>query len=93
MARALDPHEVRRILRRVLDAGYVAFTEHASIEMTRDGLEASDCLNALRAGAVEINSLVGDCWRYTVETNRIALIVALRSETEVVVITAWRKER
>ncbi len=93
MGNALDPHEVRRIVRRLLEGGLVTFSRHASEEMAKDDLDASDCLNVLRAGAVDINSLVGDCWRYTVETNRIAVVIALRGEAEIVIVTAWRKGR
>ena len=58
--------------------------------MEADDLKAGDCLNVLRGGWVEPAELEAGTWRYRVATQRIVVVVAFRSETVLVVVTAWR---
>jgi hypothetical protein len=74
--------------------GNVAWSGHALTEMSNDGLSTPDCLSVLRAGAVrEPAELERGTWRYRVHTNRLCVVVAFRSQTELVVVTTWRKKR
>jgi hypothetical protein len=60
--------------------------------MADDQLTTVDCVNVMRAGAVtEPADFERGTWRYRIHTNRICVVVAFRSETEIVVVTAWRK--
>ena len=74
--------------------GDVAWSQHAFREMAADDLTSLDCMNVLRAGAVkEPAELERGSWRYRIHTNRLCVVVAFRSETELVVVTTWRKKR
>jgi hypothetical protein len=81
-------------VKRIVREGDIAWSEHARKEMAKDNLDMGDCLNVLRAGAVsEPPDLERGTWRYRVHTSRICVVVAFRSETELAVVTAWRKKR
>lgn len=86
----MDPTRVRQLIRNILNSGTVRFSKHALEEMARDGLSTVDCTNVLRGGSVEPAELISGTWRYRIRTNRIYVVVAFRSETELVVVTSWR---
>ncbi len=86
----LETAAARRLIRHILEAGTVRFSEHALAEMVQDDLTTVDCVNVLRGGLIEPPELERGTWRYRVKTNRICVVVAFRSEHELVVITAWR---
>lgn len=86
----VDKGAARRLIRHILEAGIVAWPEHALKEMAKDGLTTVDCTNVMRAGAVEAGEWERGSWRYRVRTNRICVVVAFRSPEELVVVTAWR---
>jgi len=65
-------------------------TGHALAEMRKDKLSTVDCTSVLRGGVVEPGELERGSWRYRVKTNTICVVMAFRSETELVVVTAWR---
>ena len=89
----LVPATVKRFILRILEVGTVSFSSHALDEMRKDKLTTVDCSNVLRGGVVEPGELERGSWRYRVKTNTICVVVALRSETELVVVTAWRIRR
>jgi hypothetical protein len=87
----LDPIAAKKLISKILaSGGKVGYSKHAIEEMAKDGLTMVDCVNVLRGGVVEFPELEGGSWRYRVRTNRIAVVVAFRSETWLVVVTAWR---
>ena len=86
----LDTGTARKLLRDVLASGFLRFSGHAKQEMATDHLTTQDALNVLRAGVVEPSEFENGSWRHRVKTNRICVVVTLPSETEAVVITAWR---
>lgn len=90
MEEPLSPDQAKKLIRQILDSGEVRFSGHAEQEMADDSLETLDCINVLRGGFVEPAELERGSWRYRVVTQRIAVVVAFRSETELVVVTAWR---
>ena len=49
-----------------------------------------DAINVLRGGIVEPGEFENGSWRYRVRTQRMYVVVAFRSETELRVVTAWR---
>ena len=89
----LSPAAAKRYLRAILETGALSFSGHALTEIEKDGLTTVDCVNVLRAGVVELPEFERGSWRYRVRTARITVIVAFRSETSAVVVTAWRIRR
>jgi uncharacterized protein DUF4258 len=86
----LDPTRARQLIRRILQVGTVDFSGHALQEMASDDLTTVECTNVLRGGVVEPPELASGTWRYRVRAARICVVVAFRSETRLVVVTAWR---
>jgi hypothetical protein len=84
------PATVKRLLVSLLAAGTLSFTKHAYEEMAKDDLTEIDVRNTLKGGTVRPGELVGGTWRYRVETRRMAAVVAFRSVTHAVAVTAWR---
>jgi hypothetical protein len=89
----LDPAAAKTLIRTILDAGVVAFSRHALEELGKDDLATVDAVNALRGGVVGTGELERGTWRYRVRTARLVVVVAFRSETELVVVTGWRVGR
>lgn len=82
------------LIHRIVRDGAVAWSQHALHEIRADDLTTVDCVNVLRGGAVsEPAELINGTWRYRIHTQRINVVVAIRSETELVVVTAWRRRR
>jgi hypothetical protein len=89
----LNPIQARQLIRNIIAAGEVRFSRHAFEEMARDDLSTVDCANVLRGGVVEPPEWEHGSWRYRVRTNRIYVVISFRSETQLVVVTAWRLQR
>ena len=89
----LPPSSVKRALLAALAAGEVRFTQHALIEMEKDEITQDEAIAVLRGGVVDPGELERGSWRYRVRAARTLVVVALRSETSVVVVTAWRVRR
>jgi Domain of unknown function (DUF4258) len=85
-----SPGEAKRLIGRILEAGDVRFSQHALDEMAKDALDTVDCTNVLRGGVVEPGEWENRSWRYHVRTARMCVVVAFRSTTALVVVTAWR---
>ena len=94
MDEPLSPSDAKRLLLAIIEHGNVGFSNHALNEFNDEvpPLTAEDALNVLRGGVVEPGEFVNDSYRYRVRTTRMYIVVAFRSETEAVVITAWRKK-
>jgi hypothetical protein len=58
--------------------------------MAKDKLVEIDIVNVLRGGAVSPGEWANGSWRYQVRTSRMVAVVAFRSESMLVVVTAWR---
>ena len=86
----LDEIAARRLIRNIIERGTVRWTAHALQRLPARDLTTVDCVNVLRAGVVHPPELENGTWRYRVRGGRINVIVALRSEDTLVVITAWR---
>lgn len=91
----LSEREVVDLVRRILkEGGRVRFTTHSQDEMEADGLQEPDIVNVLRGGWVyQPGEFENGSWRYRVETDRIAVVVAFRAADVLVVVTVWRKKR
>ena len=84
------PPYARKLIRQILQTGTVSFSTHALKEMAKDNLTTIDCTNVLRGGVVEPPEFREGTWRYRVRTASIYVVVAFRSDTHLVVVTAWR---
>ncbi len=89
----LKPPSAQALIRAILENGGVRWSDHALAELRRDGLEVLDAVNVLRGGVVREPEWEHGEWRYHVETPRICLVIAFRSETVLRVVTGWRKKR
>ena len=88
----LGLEDAKRLIRRILQSGRFTYSKHAKEEMLADDLTTVDCENILRGGVVRPPDFGKASWRYRVETNRMAVVIAFRSSDELVVITAWREK-
>jgi putative zinc finger/helix-turn-helix YgiT family protein len=91
--RPLGPDAVKQLIRSILRSGLFIYSKHSKEETLADDLTTVDCENVLRGGVVRPGEYEHGSWRYRVETNRITVVVAFRSERELVVVTAWRIKR
>jgi hypothetical protein len=90
----LSPDAATALIHTITRTGQVAFSQHAIDEMRADDLTLVDCVNVLRAGAVrQPADLIHETWRYRIQTNRITVVIAFRSEHELVIVTAWRHKK
>jgi hypothetical protein len=88
----LDEAGLKRLIREIVKTGTVTFTGHSREEMAADDLGEVDVLNVLRAGWLQFSEPSGTAWRYRMRTQRIWVVITLRSENELVVVTVWRKK-
>ena len=93
MDEPIAPDAARKLIRHILQAGHFTYTKHSKDEMLADDLTTVDCENVLRGGVVRPGEYERGTWRYRVETSRVTVVVAFRSATELVVVTAWRVGR
>ena len=90
MREPLARRQARRRILEILATGTVSFSGHALDELRKDRATAVDATNVLRSGVVGPGRLRDGTWRYPVRTTRMTVVVAFRSETRLVVVTAWR---
>jgi hypothetical protein len=86
----LAPPDARRVIREILAMGSVSFSAHCDRELAADGISEAEARDVLRGGIVEPAEFERGSWRYRVRVGRIYLVVAFRSERELVVVTGWR---
>lgn len=87
-----EPSKARDVIRVILQTGNVVWSNHAEVELAKDSMTTVDAMNVMRAGVVRQPEYENGGWRYRVETQQMAVIVAIDSETELCVVTAWRKK-
>ena len=88
----LDQARAKQLILEILESGAVGFSRHAFDEMRSDNLSTVDCTNVLRGGWVEPPEFERGSWRYRVKTARICVVIAFRSEKNLVVVTTWREK-
>lgn len=91
----LSAGAVRQRIRDILANRWtVVWTSHAKKELANDDMTTVDATNVLRCwrhmDPPEPDINTGE-WKYRIHTDMMGIVVKFRSETEVVVITAWRK--
>ncbi|TMQ11495.1 MAG: DUF4258 domain-containing protein [Deltaproteobacteria bacterium] len=82
----------RRLARQIIETGSVGFTRHAETEMAKDQLASLDVINVLRGGVYAEAEWENAGWRHQVFTQRIAVVIEFESESELTIVTAWRKQ-
>jgi len=94
MDEPLRPTVAKKLIRKILDACDLVIPagSHADEEMRNDNLILGDVINVLKGGVVEPGEFVKGTWRYQVRTSKIVVVVCFRSETEMRVVTCWRKK-
>lgn len=92
-AKPLDANAARKRIVHILKSeGRLTYSSHARSEMAKDDLTELDVTSVLRGGRItEPAEQEKGTWRYRVHTHTIWVVVAFRSETELVVVTVWRK--
>lgn len=93
MDEPLAPEAAKRLIRDILKSGRFTYSKHAKDEMLADDLTTVDCENVLRGGVVRAGEYEHGTWRCRVETSKITVVIAFRSERELVFVTAWRSGR
>ena len=87
----LEPPTTRQVIRAILDDGHIEFSRHALEEMEQDGLSELDIINVLRGGWPSPAEYERGSWRYRISTRSIVVVVAFRSQSWAVIVTAWRE--
>ena len=84
----------KQLVREILAAGTVSLSPVHGVEQLRKrNMDMQDAINVLRAGAVTSCDLIEGSWRYRAATQRMTVVFAFRSKTEIRIITAWRNKR
>jgi hypothetical protein len=88
----LDTVRAKELILEILGKGTFVLRPHCLKRMEERRMDSMDVVNVLRAGVVTAPSNVNGSWRYRVCTQRMTAVVAFRSPTSLVVITAWRND-
>jgi hypothetical protein len=88
----LGTEEAKTLIRKILREGTFRFVQHAKDRAKERTLDTQDMVNVLRCGVVEEpeQNLEDGTYRYRVRTDRMTVVIAFRSPTELVVLTGWR---
>lgn len=87
----LSAVEAKQIASKILnEGGAIRFTTHARDEMAKDGMDEQDAINVIVRGVVESIDFERGSWRYRFHVPAFRVVVGFRSETHLVVVTAWR---
>lgn len=94
MDEPLSAVEARKLSRRVLGEGEVRYSQHALYEMETDpfgGISTTDVERVLMGGVVDEAEYEHGSWRHRVRALGVCVVFAFRSETSLVIVTAWRE--
>lgn len=84
--------EAKKLIRSILKDGFISYSQpHAIDRLKKHGMSTIDCTNILRGGPVEEAEHENGEWRYRVHTGKMTVIVRFEDETELMIVTAWRK--
>ena len=91
----LPINQARKLLSAILATGEgsLSVTKHCREELAKDRMVFTDVVNVLRCGQIkEPAEEVKGAWRYRVHTLSFCVVVEFLSETQVRVVTTWRKK-
>ncbi len=92
MEQPLAAVDARKLAKAIIATGNVVFVTHAEQEMAKDSLTTIDVINVLRGGAYSEAEWENGAWRHQAYTQRIVVVIEFENESELTVITAWRKK-
>jgi hypothetical protein len=81
--------EARTLARVILTRGSIIFTSHCLKELAKDGKTTVDATNIIRGGAYSEAEWEHGAWRHRVQTQRMAVVIELETESELVVVTSF----
>ena len=87
--------EARKHAARIAKEGMTRFSSHAKKELMDDDLNQVDAINVILSADARIHKepdFEHGSYRYCIETQRIAVVVAFSSDDAMTVVTAWRKK-
>jgi hypothetical protein len=58
--------------------------------MEKDGISQAEAMGVLRGGVVDPAEFERGSWRYRLHARHTYVVVAFRSDTAAIVVTAWR---
>jgi hypothetical protein len=91
--RPLARKEAARLTKQILKSGKTFYRKHAEEKMAERNLKKADVANILPYGRVvlEPESDVRGAFKYTFESNAMGTVIMFRGDSELSVITAYRK--
>jgi hypothetical protein len=93
MEEPLRAAAAKKLLREILDAGTVSYSQpHALERLKKHHMSMVDCENVLRGGAVAEAEWENGVWRHHVFTSHFTAVVQFLSESHLLIVTAWRHQ-
>jgi hypothetical protein len=89
MKQPLAAAEARKLARKILVEGKVAFTSHCHKELAKDGKTTVDATNVIRGGAYSEAESENGAWRHRASTQRMAVVIEFHTEDELIVVTSF----
>ena len=92
----LDRNQARKLISEIAHRypAHIRFSRHALEEIRKDNLTTADILNVIKSSSAKVlhgGELENGTYRYRLETGSITVVVSFDSQTNLVVVTAWRK--
>jgi len=77
------------LARSILEKGTVTFTSHCLKELAKDRKTTVDAVNVIRGGAYGEPEWENGAWRHRAQTQRMAVVIEIETEAELIVITSF----
>ena len=88
----LNRNHALRLVRTIRQSRNFVLPGHTGRRLRERNIDMVDVDNVLRTGRIDTEGRLEDgSWRYRVETDRMVVVVAFRSRSEMVIVTTWRK--
>jgi len=89
----LSPERATELVHQIVRDGNVAFSDRALATLRSEGLTTADCHNVLRWGTSDPAESQRGVWCYRLHTAGASVSVTFRSDGEIAVVSARRKQR
>ncbi|HET9621218.1 MAG TPA: hypothetical protein VFP84_07620 [Kofleriaceae bacterium] len=89
MKQPLSASEARQLARSILVNGAVTFTSHCLRELAKDQKTTVDAINVIRGGAYLEAEWENGGWRHRAQTQRMAVVIEIETESELIVVTSF----
>lgn len=94
----LDKTQARKLVAEIVNKNPsgIRYSNHGFKEMGDDDLTMNDILNVIKSPDAKITEepeFIRGSYRYRLRTEKITVVIAFNSPTEVVVVTAWRVKK